>query len=437
MSAKIKFKLTTPRANTLRKRSSHHFFLLLCRVNLPLFIASRYLVKQKGAFSSFIIKLATVATALSVAVMILSVCVIGGFKEVIRSKIYSFWGHVLVVPYNDNPANIISPNPIRYSDSVAAMIRRDPGVLSVAPFVVRPAIIQSKGQMEGIKLKGITAGYTLPASLNLKGDQIRFNDSAYSREVIVSQATAGKLMLEQGDSILLYFLEPGSTTPRIRKLRISGFYHTGMEDVDQYFALCDIRLLQHINNWTPDQINGYQVTAKEEQFTGAIADRIFRQSDLSTQTISDSFPGVTDWLAVQDLSVRILLIIMGIVATISMGAALLILIVERASITGLLKALGLTNLATQKIFLYIALLTGGLGILFGNIFALGICFAQQQFGFLKMSEATYFMDRVPIRINVWPIILVDIATLIITVLCMWLPTLYVRRMQPAKVLQFK
>jgi lipoprotein-releasing system permease protein len=128
---------------------------------------------------------------------------------------------------------------------------------------------------------------------------------------------------------------------------------------------------------------------------------------------------------------------MSIVATISMGAALLILIVERANITGLLKALGLNNSATQKIFLYIALLTGTLGVLFGNLFAIGICIAQQKFGFLKMNEATYFMDTVPMELNFWYIFLVDIATLVVTVLCMWLPTLYVRRMQPAKVLQFK
>jgi lipoprotein-releasing system permease protein len=236
---------------------------------------------------------------------------------------------------------------------------------------------------------------------------------------------------------LLYFLETGSTLPRIRKLKVVGIYHTGMEDVDQYLAICDIRLLQHINNWSPKQINGYQIVAKDEKNTEAIADRIFKNSDLTSQTIGDSFPGIIDWLNVQDLTVRILLVIMSIVATISMGAALLILIVERANITGLLKALGLNNSATQKIFLYIALLTGTLGVLFGNLFAIGICIAQQKFGFLKMNEATYFMDTVPMELNFWYIFLVDIATLVVTVLCMWLPTLYVRRMQPAKVLQFK
>lgn len=413
------------------------FFCLLCKVNLPLLIARRYLLKQKGAFSSFIIKLSIIATALSVAVMILSVCVIGGFKTVIREKIYSFWGNVLLVPYNDNPANIISPNPILYSDTVMQLLRKDPQIATVAKFVVRPAILQSKGQMEGLRLKGIDADYDYPKSLNLKGSGIKFSDTDYSRQVILSKTTANKLLLNIGDDVLFYFLESGSTSPRIRKLKVTGIYHTGMEDVDQYLAICDIRLLQRINNWAPNQINGYQIVAKEEEFTEAIADRVFKNTELTPQTISDSFPGIVDWLNVQDLSVRILLIIMSIVATISMGAALLILIVERANITGLLKALGLSNASTQKIFLYIALLTGSLGVVLGNLFAISICLAQQKFGFLKMDEANYFMDTVPMQLNFWYIFIVDVSTLAITVLCMWLPTIYVRRMQPAKVLQFK
>jgi lipoprotein-releasing system permease protein len=369
--------------------------------------------------------------------MILSVCVIGGFKSVIREKIFSFWGHVLVVPFNDNPSSIISSKPIQYSDSVMNLIRQDPQVASVSQFVVRPAIVQSNGQMEGLRLKGIAPDYRFPSSLQLRGGGIRFTDSNYAQQVILSRTTANKLLLNIGDDVLFYFLESGSISPRIRKLKVVGLYHTGMEDVDQYLAICDMRLLQHINNWTAQDINGYQVEAKNEAFTMAIADSVFNRTDLTAQTIEDSFPAIVDWLNVQNLSVSILLIIMGIVATISMGAALLILIVERASITGLLKALGLNNGDTQKIFLYIALLTGILGVLLGNILAIGICLAQQKFGFLQMNEATYFMNKVPMQLNLWYVLLIDVATIVITVLCMWLPTIYVRKIQPAKVLQFK
>lgn len=394
-------------------------------------------MKQKGAFSSFIIKLAIVATALSVTVMIMSVCVIGGFKAVIRDKIYSFWGHVLVVPYNENPGNIISPNPITADPSLERSIRSYAGVQQLSRFIVRPAIVQTHGQMEGVKLKGIAPEYAWNKALNLQGEPIRFSDTDYARQIVLSKTGAEKLSLRKGDSVLIYFLESGSAIPRVRKLHVSGIYHTGFDDVDRYLAIVDIRLLQHINNWNANQINGYQVDLADERFADSVSQKIFRSSELNTQTIAETFPGIMDWLGIQDLTVRILLIIMAIVAAISMGAALLILIVERAAITGLLKSLGLNNGGTQKIFLYIAFLTGGVGVLLGNMLALGICLAQQQFGFLKMDEATYFMDRVPIRIQVPYILMVDAATLVITVICMLLPTTFVRRMQPAKVLRFK
>lgn len=406
-------------------------------VNLPLLLARRYVSRQKGSFSAFIIKLAIVATALSVAVMILSVSVIGGFKTEIRDKLYSFWGHVLLLPYTDNPSNIIASKPLHYDAALVQNIRRDARVESMAAFIVRPAIIQYNGQMEGLKLKGVDRHYSLPEALHLQGSPIAYTDTDYSKDVIISATTASRLRINRGDAVLFYFLEKGATTPRIRKLRVSGIYHTGMEDVDQYLAICDIRLLQHINNWQPQDINGYQLSVRKEADAAPLADEIYNNTDLSAQTIQQTFPGITDWLAVQDTSVSILMIIMSIVSVISMGAALIILIVERAAVIGLLKALGLNNAGSQKVFLYIALLTGGLGIVLGNVLALGLCIAQQKIGFLKLAEADYFMDKVPVKIHLGYILLIDLATLLVTVLCMWLPTLYVRRMQPARVLRFK
>lgn len=407
-------------------------------MNLPLLIARRYLSKQKGAFSSFIIKLAIVATSLSVAVMILAVCVTGGFKQTIRDKIYSFWGHMVLVPFNENPANIITPKPINFEPKLLQSIQQMGEVSWVAPFVVRPAIIQSKGQMEGLRLKGVDSGYPLHTSLNLEGRGIAYSgDTAYAKEIIISRNTANKLLIRLGDDVLFYFLESGATLPRIRKLRVVGIYHTGMEDVDQYLAMCDIRLLQHINNWSADQINGYQIMLHKEDQVAAAADYLFQHTELTPQTLNETFPGIMDWLAIQNLSVKILLTIMAIVAMISLGAALLILIVERAAITGLLKALGMDDSGVQRIFLYIALLTGGLGVLLGNAMALTLVFAQRKWGFLKLDEATYFMDKVPMDVDLSLIVLVDLATLLVTIVCMWLPTVYVRKMQPAKVLQFK
>lgn len=376
------------------------------------------------------------ATALSVAVMILSICVTGGFKQEIRAKIYSFWGNVLLVPFNENPANTLSATPIPFNDTVFNILKQQKGAQWAAPFIVRPAILQHQGQMEGLRLKGIDPHYVLDKSLNLKGNTLNLKDSNAALEIILSQTTAQKMGIHLGDKLTFYFLETGASAPRIRRLKVVGLYHTGLEDVDKYLGLCDMRLLQHINNWNPNQINGYQLSLLNEHDADAVADNLFEQTELSPQTLKDTFPGIMDWLGVQDLSVKILLVIMALVAIISLAAALLILILERAPITGLLKALGLNNSATQKIFLYIALLIGLSGIVLGNIIALGLCMIQQQWGIFKLSEATYFMNQVPIHIQWSAVIWVNCITLFICVIFMYLPTLYVRKLLPAKVLRF-
>lgn len=406
-------------------------------MNFPFFIAKRYLSRQKGAFSAFIIRLAITATALSVAVMILSVAFIGGFKTAIRDKLYSYWGHVVVVPFNNNPSNVISASPIHLDASMMSYLKQIPHVTQVAPFIVRPAIIQHKGQIEGIRLKGVGRDYHAPSGLSLSGGPIDYTDSGYAKDIIVARTTADKLDIKIGDTVQLYFLEAKEVYPRIRKVRVAGLYHTGMEEIDKFYGLCDIRLLQRMNNWNATQINGYQIDADDEKNAQRIADKIYEESDLSTQTLTDSFPGIIDWLNIQNTSVSILIIIMSIVAVINLSAALVILIVERANVTGVLKALGLPGLGAQKIFLYIAGLIGSIGIVAGNVMALAVCFLQKEYGFLKMKESYYFMDTVPVHVNWGYVAIIDVCTLSVCILCMWLPSLYVRRIEPARVLRFK
>lgn len=378
-----------------------------------------------------------IATTLSVVVMVLSVSITEGFKDSIRQKLYHFWGHVLLTPFNENPANILAPKPIKLSAEVLNTIKENNNVSWASPIIVRPAIVQNNGTMEGLRLKGIDASYQLTQSLNIHGSVIKFNDTSYAKEIILSQATAKKLMAKVGDDLLLYFLDSGADLPLIRKLRLVGTYHTGMEDIDQYLAICDMRLLQHINRWQQNDINGYQIMLKDFHKESLVADYLFNHTELSPQTITDTFPGIVDWLNVQSLSIKILLVIMAIVAIISIGAALLILIVERASITGLLKTIGLNSSSAQMIFIYIALLISIVSIVLGDIIALTLCWLQQNYKLVKLNEATYFMKEVPIKIDVNAIIFINIATIITTLLFMWLPTLIVRRMLPAKMLRFK
>ena len=409
-------------------------------MNLPFFIARRYLVRQKGAFSAFIIRLAIVATSLSVATMVVAVAFVTGFKHEVKEKLFSFWGHVHITPYTPDASSLITPNPIKKDAQLEQQVRSMPHVVNMTPFAVRPVIINANKLMEGVQLKGISNEYVLPKSIDYSGNKIDFADTSYSKQIMLSQTTADRLNVKTGEEIQLYFLEPGSTFPRIRKVMIAGVFHTGMEEVDKNYGLCDIRLLQRINNWQADDINGYQLTLDDQQFSDTIASQIFYnylQPPMTTYTMNEIFPNIIDWLKLQDVNTRVIIIIMAIVALINMAVMLLILIVEHGRMVGILKAQGMSLMGLRQVFLYYAGLIGGLGILLGNIIGLGFCWLQAQFQFLHLSEATYYVRYVPVRLYWWQPVAIDLATLLLCILCMWLPTLYIRRIQPAKVLQFK
>ncbi|RYZ50908.1 MAG: ABC transporter permease, partial [Sphingobacteriales bacterium] len=376
----------------------------------------------------------------SVAVMVVSIAFITGFKFEIREKLFSFWGHVLVTPYEVNASNLITPQPIRYDASLVSRIKSIPQVKHIAPWAARPGILQHKGTMEGIRLKGIGTDFRFSERVKFTGGQISYADTSYSKDIIISSTTAARMQLKSGDDLQLYFLEPGTTSPRIRKVHIAGIFHTGMDEIDKDYALCDIRLLQRINNWSRDEINGYQIDLHQEQDADTVAALLYYNylaAPLSSYTMKDVYINIFDWLKLQDINAEIVLIIMALVAIINLAVALLILIVEQARMVGLLKALGMTATNTQQIFFYYAALIAGAGIFVGNLFGLGLCLLQQQTGFLKLNEATYYMSEAPVRINGWYILIIDVATLTICMLCMWLPSLYIRRIQPSKVLQFK
>lgn len=419
--------------------TGHSYFSYTIQLRFPVFIARRFLTRQRGTFSAFIIRLAIVATALGVAVMVISTALISGFKFAIREKLFSFWGEVMVVPYDANGGDIGTSAPVRFDPQLLRNIGQMDGVSSITPFILSPAIVQSDRQMEGLRLKGITANYTLSSSLSFSGQPIRFTDTGYSRNVILSRTTADRLNLKINDEVFLYFLEPGKT-PRIRKLLVSGTFHTGMEEVDKQFALCDMRLLQRLNNWQPDEISGYQVELKNTAQADTMANLIYEryiQPPMESYSITKVYEGIFSWLGMQDVNARILLAIMSIMAIINLGATVLILMVDRSVMIGLLKALGMPDGMLQYIFLYLAGLIGLLGLFFGNLFGIGLCLLQQHFGFMHLPEDTYYMHTVPVRLIWWHIALIDAGTLLLCVLCMTLPTLYIRRIQPARVLQFK
>jgi lipoprotein-releasing system permease protein len=346
---------------------------------------------------------------------------------------------VHVVPYDETNSNSLTySDPVYLDTALAAAMKKIPHVTAVSPFTERPVIVQAHGQMDGLALKGVNRDYHFLSGISFSGTPIDYTDTFYARQIILSKTTADRLNINIGDTVQLDFIEDG--IPRIRKVKVSGLYHSGMEEVDKLYGVCDIRLLQRMNNWTADSINGYQLDLDNEKYADTVANFIHYNlvsAPLEAYTTRDTYSSIFDWLDFQSLDGIILLIIMAIVSVINMGAILVILMVDRARMIGLLKALGMTFEATRNIFLSIAGLIGITGIALGNVFALTICWLQVRFGFLKLPEETYYMRFVPIKIVGWQVAVIDIATLLLCVIFMWLPALYIRRVQPARVLQFK
>ncbi len=377
--------------------------------------------------------------------MIVTVAISHGFKHVITGKMYSFGGHIHVVLYQDDAAQNLNFNPIQYDQELVDSIRKMPHVKHVAAFVEKPVISQVHGEIEGLFLKGVDSGYSL-SDINLVGSKIDFSDSAYSKQIIISQTTADRLNIEVGDTMMLYFIQQDISYPRIRKVKVAGIYHTSVDEIDKQFAICDIRMLQRINGWNASQVNGYQVNLSDEKYIDTVNHSIhaFLQqpkyigtSALESYPLSEVYRDIFGWLGLLNTEVGLILGIMAVVAIINLASALMILIVDQARMVAIFKALGMEPARLRGVFLYYAGIIAGLGILLGNIFGLGLCILQQKTGFIKLSEKEYFMKYAPIRFQWSEIILINIATLAICVLCMWLPSLYIRYIRPARVLQFK
>jgi lipoprotein-releasing system permease protein len=275
----------------------------------------------------------------------MAVAILTGFKVEIREKLYSFWGHVQVQPYLDNNSNsVISPEAIIRDAELEKHIKTTNHVSSYAAFVVRPAIMNANGMIEGLALKGVASDYKLPKSIELSGKALDYSDTSYSKDILLSEVVADRMNVHVGDAVQLNFPEPDVTIPRTRKLIVSGIYHTGMEEIDKKYALCDMRLLQRMNNWQANQINGYQITLDDESLSDSIANQLYRayiKPPSTTYTMNELFPNLFDWLRLTSVESMVLICIMAVVAIINLAAALLILIVEQARLVGLLKAQGM------------------------------------------------------------------------------------------------
>ncbi|HVZ56476.1 MAG TPA: FtsX-like permease family protein [Chitinophagaceae bacterium] len=397
---------------------------------------------RQKSFSRFIIRLSVVATAISVAVMIITLSLVNGFQETISQKVFSFWGHIRIDQKQPMKASIAEELPIQENDTVYRAVRRYPAVADIHPFATKYAILKTSDEMEGVLLKGLDSTYDFGRVKQFlrQGRWIRFNDSTYSREIIISTYTANQLNLKLNDRILLYFIRPdGSLRPD--KLTVVGIYKTSIEEYDKTFAIGDLKLIQRLNGWKPDEIGGYEVFLKDYRSMDAVSKDLYNldvfPSTWDANTIRDINPNIFDWLAMQNVTRNVLIGIMIFVALINLITCLIILVLERLRMIGVLKALGASDWTVQHIFLQHSLIITITGIVTGALLSLGLLWLQQTTGFIRLDEDAYYMSTAAVKTVWWQVIAVCLGTLVVCFLVLMIPSAIVKRVRPVKAIQFR
>ncbi|UYQ93747.1 ABC transporter permease [Chitinophaga horti] len=410
-------------------------------MRVSFFIARRIAFNKASSFSRFIITIATAATAISVAVMILATALVTGFQQTIQDKIFSFWGHLHVNLYQPNASPLTEQPPIFNDANFRQKALALPGVTGINTFATKSVLVKAGKDIEGMIFKGVGPDYNWQniGRFLQEGRLIKYNDSAFASEVLVSAGTATLLNLKLNDPIIVYFVRGGGLPPRARKLTIVGIYKTGIEEYDKTYFLGDLQLIRKLNEWEDNQIGGYEIFLKDYTKMDETAELLvdFMPEKQTVRTMKDIYPNIFDWLALQNKNEVIILIIMTIVAIINMVTAILILILERTNMVGILKALGMHDNSLQEIFVFQSAYIVLTGVVIGNVIGLGLAFLQQQTGFFKLPEESYYMSVAPIALQWWKVALINVGTLVICTVILYIPSILIRKIVPVRAIQFK
>ncbi len=413
-------------------------------MNVSSFIAKRIAFNSERSFSRFIIRLATAATALSVAAMILTLAFVNGFQQAISNKVFNFWGHIHVQQYEADKSLVAEETPLQNNDTVIQILKSTPGIKHIQAFATKSAVLEKNKDIDGLLFKGIDSSYDLNnmQSFLKEGSWIDFNDSLYSRQIIISQQIADELQINVNDTIHIYFISPENSTSSVRSLRVKGIFRTGIEEFDRSFAIGDIRLLRRINNWKKNEIGGYEVFLNDYKNIDSVNNILYNGATplpgtWVSKSIKDIYPFIFDWLSIQDINRNVIFIVMSIIAIINLITCLLILVLERTRMVGILKAVGSSNWGIQKIFLYHASVISLKGIGLGLLFGVGIALLEQYTGFIKLNETAYYVSSAPVDLIWWQVAAVCAGTLVVCFLSLLLPTVFVRTIKPVKAIQFR
>ena len=409
------------------------------------FIAKRlYFDKENGRrVTPPAVRIAVIGIALGLAVMILSVAIIVGFKKEVRNKVIGFGSHIQITNFDSNTSYETSP--IVVSDSLLTAILSHPGIRHAEVFATKPGILKTDSDFQGIILKGVDEHFDWTFFRNnlKEGDIFTVSPEETSTNVLISHYLANLLKLKTGESFLTYFVQEDV---RARKFTISGLYETGFEDYDKLFVLTDIKQIRRLNGWDTDEASGLELQVDDYDKVDQLSEELYyalsgepdRKGNVYyVRSIKDLNPMIFSWLDVLDTNVVVILILMLAVAGFTMISGLLVIILERINMIGILKALGETNVSIRKIFLYISFFLISKGMFWGNLIGVAVCLVQYHFRIISLKPSTYYLDAVPVDLSLNSLILLNIGTLIASMLMMLGPSHLVTTITPAKTIRFE
>lgn len=416
-------------------------------MNTELFISNRlFFDKSNQQFlSKKIIRIALFGIALGLAVMIVSVAVITGFKTEIRNKVIGFGSHIQIINYESKNSYEIPP--ISRNQPFTNDLKTLKGIETIQVFATKPGMIKTDESIQGIVFKGVEPNYNWSFFQKnlIEGQLPLLNDTNRINEILLSENISRLLKIKTGDSAVLYFVNENEVNPRMLQLKVCGIYRTSLEEFDNLFIIGDIKQVQRLNDWQNDKISGFEILVSdfknldfiEQEVRNRVVNYSGENSEiLRTESITRQYPQIFDWLSILDLNVWVILFLMVLVAGFNMISALLVLILERSTMIGVLKALGSPNWSIRKVFLYLSVFLTSRGMLWGNVIGIAIILLQKFFHLIKLNPATYYVDVVPVNFNILHILLLNIGCIAVTTLMLIIPSYLVSKISPDKSIKF-
>jgi len=405
-------------------------------LNFPLFLARRVIFKGQRTFSKLIVRVTIGALALAIFAIVLSVAILRGFKGEITAKQRGFFSDIIVTRADVNQTE---NSPIALSEAHIQEILKIPNVESVSPFATKVGIMNVEGEVEGVLLKGIENQYDqhyLSRTL-VQGDTLHFDSDNADNQLLVSHFLAERLNLTVGESFIMSFVQDNRS--RKRKFVVQGIFRTNAEELDRNYVIGSLQLIRRLNNLDDKDAGAYEIRVKNfdnlAETTRAV-NEILPQNVHATNIV-DQLPDIFNWLKMLDMNDDIIFGLMVIVAVINMISSLLITILERTSMIGMLKALGMLNRDLRKVFLYNSLYLIGYGLLLGNIVTFILYFLQAKTHFFKLDPAIYYIEYVPVSIDMTTVLLLNLSVVVISLLTLFIPSMLITRISPIKTIQFK